>query len=344
MTTKGPVVDVVFHKGSFTLPPCYDPPPDRFTSTPGDNLCELAGRVSYNSIDKDRRGRPTKEFFENILTSKHYSVCAHVVEVFEVACPNNVVDVLTALHNRPGVWVTSVHAEEVRFAVSLRAAIEWSQHGPSGPEMRGEGSALAASKWIVHDVIHQLLPLYPLALSATACHRPDARRVCESRRDTATSAFPGEEWVSLHVAGVSRDLLQELVRHHYQTNFSVRSTRYVDESASRQVVHPAIADSDPSLGVEELAAKVYSDAKAAYGKVYSRLTDSGVDRKTARGAARSLLPGATETKLVFSLSRAQAMHIMRLRLNQGTGSVDPEMLGFAEVLRQVLTEKVGWNV
>lgn len=317
-----PLVHVLYTPGVFTQPPGWPPfPPARFASTPGDNLAEFSGRVAYDSF-YNGRGRDSAAYHAHILETRHNSVYAHAVETFEFASNDAALtlECLQALQLRPGVWVTEAVQGRVRFALSLRAVIEWQEHGIGEPTL--------FARTLGDRLVEHLKPLYPLALSArtfTPDWGPPVRRV--------EPETPHERWASLYVEGVSRDLLQELVRHHWQANPSVRSTRYVDEADSTQIVHPALEDHADLAGAVQAGAAA---TRALYARVFAGLCDRGVDTKTARGAARSALPGATETRLVFSLSAFQAAHLLALRGNQATGAVDPEIRRLAALMRAAL--------
>jgi thymidylate synthase ThyX len=320
------------------------PPPDRYASTPVDNLCELAGRVCYDSHCA-QHARPSPEYHENIYRTDHLSVYAHAVFAFEAAPPAPA-DELTlhrALAARPGVWVTRVSPVTVRFAASLRALIEWPRHGlplcgPDRAAVAGQADFAAA--------------LGRGCLSAAARVGPLATREAVAGGDGGPGVAwvrpivpfgPLETWASVYLEGVSRDLLQELVRHHWQANPSVRSTRYVDEAESTYVPHPALSGR-PAESRAHLSAAY---ARQTYKAVFDELTAGGVDKKTARGAARSVLPGGTETRLVFTASAFQWGHIFKQRLGQVTGAADPEIVRLAALLRAVVSPAFarvpGWS-
>jgi thymidylate synthase (FAD) len=134
------------------------------------------------------------------------------------------------------------------------------------------------------------------------------------------SVFEHAVYVVL-IEGVSRSLTHELVRHRAGFGYSQLSQRYVDESEAAFVVPPAIQ------GDEELEAawqEQVSQAQAAYVAAVERLMDrySWVEdrvhrRKMAREAARSLLPNATETKIVVSGNIRAWRTLLELRLGEG---------------------------
>lgn len=299
--------------------------PDRLASTPGDNIAEYAGKLCYDSLLK-KEGRTSPLYHEHIHEVGHRSVYAHAVETFEVSAldfrDSAPYKLLAALQCRPGVWVTSV-GDKTRFAVSLRAVIEWEQHGPDGQD----GAAAERTHGILLYCLRDQFPLTLAPVKVRNEHLTGAPgffiRPCEPRSDR-------EQWASLYISGVSRDLLQELVRHHYQANPSVRSTRYCDESACETVLPPAVKESKHALAVSE-ACKTFSHQ--AYTNMLTAAQDLGLDKKARQGAARSCLTGATETELVFSLSRFQAKHILGLRVRP---HADQEISDLADNMRAAL--------
>src|SRR5690606_33902399 len=134
------------------------------------------------------------------------------------------------------------------------------------------------------------------------------------------SVFEHAVYVVL-IEGVSRSLTHELVRHRAGFGYSQLSQRYVDESDAAFVVPPAIQ------GDEELESAWQSQvtqAQSAYVAAVERLMDrySWVEdrvhrRKMAREAARSLLPNATETKIVVSGNIRAWRTLLELRLGEG---------------------------
>ena len=134
------------------------------------------------------------------------------------------------------------------------------------------------------------------------------------------SVFEHAVYVVL-IEGVSRSLTHELVRHRAGFGYSQLSQRYVDESEAAFVVPPAIQGDDELETAWQ--AQVVS-AQAAYVSAVERLMErySWVEdrvhrRKLAREAARSLLPNATETKIVVSGNVRAWRTMLELRLGEG---------------------------
>lgn len=134
--------------------------------------------------------------------------------------------------------------------------------------------------------------------------------------------------VTFFIDGVSRSLTHELVRHRH-LSFSQVSQRYVDESESRVVIPPVINNDY----LDTVVAQQMAFAHRAYTSIYDTLRAAGVDKKAARGAARSVLPNATETKLVVTGNHRAWRDMLGKRLSPGA---DQEIRELAvEILRQL---------
>lgn len=157
---------------------------------------------------------------------------------------------------------------------------------------------------------------------------------------------------SFLVTGVSRSLTHELVRHRAGFAYSQLSQRYVDESAGDYVVPPEID------GVEFLEAdwkRWIGEAHDHYVAAVSHLLDKQLIarfpgraayerrdvfkllpaeertavRKAVRQAARSLLPNATETKVVVTGNARAWRHFIEQR---GSAFADPEIRRLARAV------------
>ncbi len=150
--------------------------------------------------------------------------------------------------------------------------------------------------------------------------------------------------------GVSRTLTHELVRHRAGAAYSQLSQRYVDETTVGFVCPPAVQRNDVAYRIWEDA---MSYARDAYAKLTAAL-EAGMDqtrltcehcylqtldvrtrvcgrcggvtqqintatdcRKWARSAARSVLPGATETKIFVTLNGRALRHVLEQRGGRG---------------------------
>jgi thymidylate synthase (FAD) len=147
----------------------------------------------------------------------------------------------------------------------------------------------------------------------------------------------------LIITGVSRSFTHELIRHRAGTGVSQLSQRYVDESTA-DFVEPAIIADDPELHGTWLAAveAMHESYKMLVAKLAAKVQAEHPDlgrtsrMKMAREAARSILPNATETKLMFSANARALRWIMTLRGGEGA---EPEIRRFAVKLARVMREE-----
>ena len=144
----------------------------------------------------------------------------------------------------------------------------------------------------------------------------------------------------LLITGVSRSFTHELVRHRAGTGISQLSQRYVDESTA-DFVEPGVIAGDPAL--DQFWRGAIAQAHDAYVALVERLAakvqaehpDLGrtARMKMAREAARSVLPNATETKLMFSANARALRWIITLRGGEGA---EPEIRRFAVKLARIM--------
>ena len=134
------------------------------------------------------------------------------------------------------------------------------------------------------------------------------------------SVFEHSTYVVL-IEGISRSCSHELVRHRAGWGYSQLSQRYVDETHAAFVMPPAI-QGDALLEAEWTAQVVA--AQVAYVAAvehlmarYAWVDDKIHRRKLAREAARSVLPNATEVKIVASANVRAWRTMLELRLGEG---------------------------
>src|SRR5512146_1964692 len=148
----------------------------------------------------------------------------------------------------------------------------------------------------------------------------------------------------LLIEGIRRSCSHELVRHRAGFGYSQLSQRYVDESHAAFVVPPAIQGDD---ALEAEWERQVSASQTAYVQAVDRLmekyewvSDKIHRRKMAREAARSVLPNATETKIVVS-ANARAWRTM-LELRCGAGAEQEIRRMAVAVLRCLQQEAPGF--
>ncbi|MGH7568564.1 MAG: FAD-dependent thymidylate synthase [Gemmatimonadales bacterium] len=125
----------------------------------------------------------------------------------------------------------------------------------------------------------------------------------------------------LLIEGISRSCSHELVRHRAGFGYSQLSQRYVDESHAAFVMPPAVLG-EPGLEAEwarqvEAAQAAYVRAVEGLMERYAWVTDKVHRRKVAREAARSVLPNATEVKIVVSGNARAWRTMLELRTSEG---------------------------
>lgn len=147
--------------------------------------------------------------------------------------------------------------------------------------------------------------------------------------------------VTFYLTGVSRSFTHELVRHRH-FSYSQLSQRYVPERDAA-VVEPDVIADDPDLHARFVAAT--DSAIAAYSDLVDALeakigTDGTAAKKLARQAARSVLPNATETRIVVSGNYRAWRHFVAMR---ATEHADVEIRAVAiAILREL--QRIAPNV
>lgn len=155
---------------------------------------------------------------------------------------------------------------------------------------------------------------------------------------------------SFLITGVSRSLTHELVRHRAGWAYSQLSQRYVDESVA-EYVEPDVIANDPEL--HEVWLDAVRHAHEAYVKLADLLNakladpqtataamlppdaDRTTRRKTARQAARSVLPNATETKITVTVNGRALRHFFEQR---GSVHAEPEIRKLTNVMLDIVQQ------
>lgn len=144
---------------------------------------------------------------------------------------------------------------------------------------------------------------------------------------------------SMYITGVSRSLTHELVRHRH-FSFSQLSQRYVDESDARMIMPDVIANDARLAFKMKMATRA---ARETYREIVEDLAQSLAEqhpdwsrtavRKSARQAARSVLPNSTETKIVVTGNYRAWRHFISLR---ATEHADVEIRSLAIAVLRLL--------
>jgi thymidylate synthase (FAD) len=149
--------------------------------------------------------------------------------------------------------------------------------------------------------------------------------------------------VTFYLTGMSRSLTHELIRHRH-FSYSQLSQRFVPEREAA-VVEPDVIAEDPRL--HETFLRATEASVVAYEELLDALQEKIADepqatlrRKQARQAARSVLPNATETRIVVTGNYRAWRHFVAMRASE---HADVEIRSLAvECLRQL--QKAAPNV
>lgn len=118
------------------------------------------------------------------------------------------------------------------------------------------------------------------------------------------------------ISEVSRALTHELIRHRH-FSYSQLSQRYVDHAGAEFVLPPVfdeLNDFDRSELRSELA-NVAAQAEMSYRSIEEMLLARGFNKKEARGAARCVLPEATETSILVTGNHRAFREFLSKRLS-----------------------------
>jgi thymidylate synthase (FAD) len=125
--------------------------------------------------------------------------------------------------------------------------------------------------------------------------------------------------VSFYFEGISRSLTHELIRHRH-FSYSQLSQRYVPEGDANFVVPDAIAEDKELLelfkSATEQALEAYRLFASSLEEKFSATKGGTILRKLARQAARSILPNATETRIVVTGNYRAWRHFIALRATE----------------------------
>lgn len=328
------------------------PCPHQLTSTNGDNLIEVAGRICYDSIG-DVKTRNSNEYHKHIIDVNHSSTQEHLNITLQVdVSKTGISNWLIPLVNRPGTFVSELDRSLI-ITANVRAIREWDKFG------RHDGY----SNYLRDAFVHRAKQICPLAVSDLEI---PAHPIYPSI-SVPVDLLPDDHiWCGFYIGGVSRGLTHELVRHKWQTAISQRSTRYVDESESEWVWHPLINTwagvinsfldrrSNDDSWFDTSLWEIQKRGQEYYRNVYSILVRclvaSGLDkftaRKQARGAARGILGNALSTELIFSASLTQWKRIILMRASEHADAEIRLMANqvFEELRSKFPTRFDGWTI
>jgi thymidylate synthase (FAD) len=124
---------------------------------------------------------------------------------------------------------------------------------------------------------------------------------------------------TVYIAGLSQSAAHELVRHRH-LSFSQLSPRQAQDGALH-IVEPDVIADDPQLherfvAVADAGARAHAELLADLEQALAGSPDATLRRKQARQAARSVLPVATETRLVVTGNYRAWRHFIAVRASE----------------------------
>jgi len=125
--------------------------------------------------------------------------------------------------------------------------------------------------------------------------------------------------VTFYLSGVSRSFTHELIRHRH-FSYSQLSQRYVPERDAA-MVEPDVIAQDPELhkrfvAATEAAVQAYTELLEGLEAKFADVPQATARRKQARQAARSVLPNATETRIVVTGNYRAWRHFVTMRASE----------------------------
>jgi thymidylate synthase (FAD) len=131
------------------------------------------------------------------------------------------------------------------------------------------------------------------------------------------SVLEHASWTFL-LTGVSRAFTHQFVRHRVGFSYSQLSQQYHDETTTRFVLPDEVRCNPDAMG---LWLRLVEELRSGYRSLSDDLGEQGLGRhasarearRSIRSAARSILPNAAETKIVFSANGRSLRHFLKLR-------------------------------
>lgn len=120
--------------------------------------------------------------------------------------------------------------------------------------------------------------------------------------------------VTFKVAGVSRALTHQLVRHRL-ASYSQRSQRYVKEAEPNYVTPPSILDNKENIGVSsqnQMARAKFENAMLFAWNTYNELLKAGIKGEDAR----FVLPNACCSEIIITMNFRELRHFFKLRTSK----------------------------
>lgn len=144
---------------------------------------------------------------------------------------------------------------------------------------------------------------------------------------------------TMYIRGISRSCTHELVRHRH-FSFSQLSQRFVPTQEAEVVLPPAIARDEE---LSRILLRAVDESRFIYDELLAALEEKLADepnallrKKQARQAARSILPNATESRIVVTGNFRTWRHFIAARASE---HADQEIRAVAMACLDILNEQ-----
>lgn|SRR6478735_287631 len=121
--------------------------------------------------------------------------------------------------------------------------------------------------------------------------------------------------INFAVAGLSRNVLQELARHRVGVAYSVRSTRFADDQMEF-AIPPLVRGTEQEDSFKRVCELAVGQYESTVEAIKLEGLPKTLEKKRKREAARNILPGALTCDLLFTCNARALRHIIQLRTNE----------------------------
>lgn len=199
----------------------------------------------------------------------------------------------------------------------MRPLDDWARHNDLVPQLMDSSTPLG-------NIGESLTPVSLVEFAGRHCYRSwkkgrATQEYIENIIDEGHTSVMEHATVSLAISGISRSLSHELVRHRVGIAVSQESQRYVDAKDVNFVVPPLYLHEsggelmgpriDDFKSMCEVALEAYKELSGSFG-IFPVET---IDRKRIAESARSVLPNAAETRLVWTVNMTALRHFFKKR-------------------------------
>jgi len=185
-----------------------------FTSTPGDNLIELAGKICYDSC-QNPKSRDSKSYHQHINEVGHWSTHGHLNITIELPInkhTDELFEYLTCFINKPGFHIVLTNKDDytqnMRITGNLRAIREWFTFNTEIPKESGK-----------FDYLGYCLQSWARLIAPEAIKGvTGSNQLYKYAGSLITPEDANEIWASFYIGGVSRGLCYDSETEVLTTN------------------------------------------------------------------------------------------------------------------------------